>query len=264
MKSNRLIITLIVILSIMCITITTGFIYLLVNGNGFNFAFDFSNKSMKLIDSYEALPDTITDISLHLYSTDIEIRESETDKILVEYYSNKDNNPTIEYTDTTIKVDESNYNVSCIGICNNRRQVVLHIPSEYYGKININTMSGDILSYIDLSSIDLKVSTTSGDLKLNIVGNIDIKTTSGDINISEVNKIMNIKTTSGDISINELNIKEDSYIKATSGDVSISNNNSKCYVEVRTNSGDQYINNSDRKSDLVLSIITTSGDVRVN
>ena len=264
MKNRSSIITLIIILSVLCIALTGGFVYLLVNGEGIHFNFNLSFKQMDLVDSYEVLPNDITSIEMNLYSTDVEIKESTNDKILVEYYSNKDNNPKIEYTDNNIKINENNYNVGCIGFCNNRRKVVLNIPSNYYGEYIISTKSGDILSNIDLTNSITKISTMSGDVRLNIVGNIEISTMSGDIKIDKINDTIKVKTTSGDILISELNIKENSSINTTSGDVLVSNNNSNCYVDVKTLSGDKYINKSDRKSDLVLTINTTSGDVRVN
>lgn len=264
MKNRSSIITLIIILSVFCIALTGGFVYLLVNGEGIHFNFNLSFKQMNLVESYEALPNNINSIKLNLYSTDVEIKESKDNNILVEYYSNKDNNPKIEYTNNNITIDENKYDVSCIGFCNNRRKVIVYVPSEYSNELNINTKSGDIFSNIDLSNNIVNISTMSGDVRLDTVSELQVSTMSGDIRINKINKLTNISSMSGDVSINELNIKENSNIKTASGDVIISNNNSNCYVDVRTTSGDKYINKSDRKSDLVLTINTTSGDVRVN
>ena len=89
MKKNRVIIIFIVLLSIVCILITSGFIYLMVNEFNFNTSFNFStNKKMNLVNSYETLPSNVESINFKLYSTDIEIKKSVNDKVLVEYYSN--------------------------------------------------------------------------------------------------------------------------------------------------------------------------------
>ena len=125
MKNNSLTITLIVLLSIIALSLTGFLVYAMVKGDNMHFNFNFSNKSMKLIDSYETEITTLEDIKLNLYSTDVEIKESENEKVLVEYYSNKENNPKIDYTDTKIEINEEKYDVSCIGFCNQRRKTMV-------------------------------------------------------------------------------------------------------------------------------------------
>ncbi len=260
---NKATIATIIILSIFCLLLTSGFIYLLTNSNNIHFSFDFSDKSMNLVDSYEVLPDDIKNIKINVHSTDVEIKESN-EKILVEYYSNRENNAKFTYDETSITLDENNFDVSCIGFCNSRRKVVLYIPSNYSGEYNISTKSGDIKSSIDLSNNNVNISAMSGDVRLDIIGNANVSTMSGDIEINKVNKKINLSAMSGDIKINDLNIIEDSDIKTSSGDVKVNNNIANCYVDVKTSSGDKHINKSDRKSDVVLKINTSSGDVRVD
>lgn len=265
---NKATIATIIILSIFCLLLTSGFIYLLTNSNSIHFNFDFTNKPMNLVDSYEVAHADIYNIKFNLHSTDVEIRKSTDGKILVEYYSNKENNPKIEYTEDTIIIDETKYDLSCIGFCNSRRKVVLYIPeytsNEYLYNYEIATKSGDISSNIDLSNGKVVFSAMSGDIKLNTVREAIISTMSGDIEINRVNEKINLSAMSGDIKINELNIIEDSDIKTSSGDVKVNNNIANCYVDVKTSSGDKHINKSDRKSDVVLKINTSSGDVRVD
>ena len=71
-------------------------------------------------------------------------------------------------------------------------------------------------------------------------------------------------TTSGDIKIVTLNIDTESEINTISGDIEIDNNECNCYIDFSTISGDNHIKKSDRKSDLVLKVKTTSGDISVN
>lgn len=280
MKNNTAIIILIVILSIIALAMIGGFIFLM--NFGFRFNFNFNGKEMELVDSVTAKCDTIKKIDFDLSSTDVEIKKSENEEIIIELYSNTEENPQIEKDEDAIRLNEKNAKQSWGFFVNNRRKVVVYIPNDYIGEFDINTSSGDVLSQIDLSRNNAFISTTSGDIKLESIcystinttsgdvrvgtgsDSLSIKTTSGDVSIDKVQKDINVKTTSGDIRIEKLNINANSRIEATSGDVTINNNECNCYVEASSTSGDRHINHSDRKSDIVLDIKTTSGDINVN
>lgn len=299
MKNKSTVITLIVILFVLAISLIFGMV-LLINKN-FNIIFDFnlSSKNMKIVDSYEAINNDINKVDFNLYSSDVEIKSSTDDKLKIEYYSSKDKNSKIKVTDNIISLNEADSHAFCFGICHNQRKVILYIPSKYVLSINIITRSGDIKSSINLdesliniktnsgdvilkNTTDLSIVTTSGDIliekankaKLNTtsgdivingeISNLDTKTTSGDVLINKINNQLNMNTTSGDINVNELNIKNNSMINTTSGDILIKNNISDSYIEFNTKSGDSRINKSNRKSDVVLTVRTTSGDISVN
>ena len=281
MKSKDLIISLIVILSVFALSLAGMLLFLLRNGSSVIFNFDFGNTNLELIDSKETEPSEINKIYFNLYSTDVIVKDSENEKILVEYYSNRENNPKIELSKESIIVDESKYDVSCVGFCNSRRRVVLYLPSTYEEQIEIETKSGDVTGLKDLSNNNLKIKTSSGDVTLNQTNKVNVTTSSGDINIDktetvkattssgeiEINTILGkatLQTSSGDVEITKIVLKEDSSIITSSGDVDIENNEGNCFVEVQTSSGDQRIKKSDRKSDVVLNIKTSSGDISVN
>ena len=281
MKSKGLIITLIVVLSLFTIAISGGLIFLLTRGEDFKFNFNFENANLELIESKEVENTEINKLYINVKSTDIFIKESENDKVLVEYYSNRKNNPKIELLNNTIIVDESEYDVSCVGFCNQRRKIMIFIPESYEGDLEIDTKSGDVKSTTDLSKNNTKINTSSGDVTLSKTGIINVSTSSGDINLDkakelkattssgdiEINTIydkLSIETSSGDVEIEKINLKDNSNIQTSSGDVEISNNEGLCYIDVTTSSGDQKIKKSDRKSDIVLSIKTNSGDISVN
>ena len=226
----------------------------------------FINKdyNINLIDSYEADVNSIDKFDLNLKSTDIEIKESKNEKILVEYYSNTDSDVKIKCEDNNIIVDENETQKNINFSINNSKKVILYVPETYVGDYELKTQSGDINSEIDLSNNNVKVSSSSGDISLYVVSNIDVLTSSGDISVDKINERADIKSSSGDINIGKLNIKEDSSISSSSGDINIGSNESNCYIETKTSSGDVNVNKSDRKSDLVLKITTSSGDIRVD
>ncbi|MBR1413083.1 MAG: DUF4097 family beta strand repeat protein [Bacilli bacterium] len=262
MKSRGLTIFLIVLLFIIAVGLSGGLAFLLIKGNNFNFSFNIGNSKMEVVDSLKVNYTDVAKIILNLSSTDIEIKESTDEMILIEYQSNQDNNGKIEYKDNIIIIDEEKANLSCVGFCNSNRKIVLYIPEYYDNEYDLTTTSGDILSNIDFNKAT--ISSNSGDISLKEVNNIKINTTSGDIKLTNINNAVNITTISGDILIDKMMIKDNSSIKTTSGDVIISDNQSVCYIETKTTSGDVSINNNNRKSDIVLDIKTTSGDISVS
>ena len=262
MKSKNLIISLIVLLSIFVIGLATGLFILIRKGYDLNFLIKFNKEKTKLVEKIEKETEEVNNIKLNVYSTDVEIKESD-NVIRLEYYSNTEENAKIEFENGSIILDEQKYETDCIGFCNVNRKVVIYVPESYDGNYDIETTSGDISSKINMLN-NTKIKTTSGDIKLNNTNNITINTTSGDIDINKINNKIDAKTTSGDIDINKLNIETNSLIQTTSGDVEIDNNMSGCYIETNSVSGDIKVSKSDRKSDLILKIKTTSGDISVN
>lgn len=263
MKNNKFAIALIILLSVIVILLTGGMIYLLTGGSNIPFNFNFTEKSMTLVDSYTTEVVNVNKINLNLNSTDVEIIESAKENITVEYFSNRDKNAKIEYNNGTIIVDEEKYDTSCIGICNTRRKIVVSVPSTYKTNYEIKLKSGDLRSLIDLSGNNMAISTMSGDIDLTMIGDVSMATMSGDIEIDKIAGSVAISTMSGDVKIDEFNITSSSAISTMSGDVKIKKL-SDCYVDTSTKSGDVKVSNNNRKSDIVLKIETSSGDISIN
>ena len=227
----------------------------------------FANKNLreiKLNNKFEADVSEVNKIYLDLGSIDVELKESDKDKILVEYYSNTDKDIEITNKENCITIEkDANYDVNKF-VFFNYKKVVIYVPKTFIGEYELKVQSGDIKSEIDLSNNLANITTSSGDISLNIIGEANVTSSSGDIKINKISKKANITASSGDININTLDIKDSSSITASSGDIEIKNNQSNCYVEAETRSGDTKVNKSDRKSDIVLKIKTSSGDINVN
>ncbi len=260
---NKVAISLIVILSVCVILLTGGMIYLLNGGSKIKLDFMFGNRNMILVDNYTTEAININKIYLNLNSTDVEIIDSIDNNVKVEYYSNRDNNAKIEYDNGVLSVNEEKYDTSCIGICNTRRKVVVSVPSEFKTDYEIKLKSGDLKSSIDLSDNNMAISTMSGDIRLGKVSNVSMATMSGDVEVNDIIGSAAISTMSGDVRIYNFDITANSSISTMSGDVKISHL-SESYVEASTKSGDVKVNNNDRKSDIILKINTTSGDISIN
>ena len=144
-------------------------------------------------------------------------------------------------------------------------------------EVTIQTSSGKITSG---NFNILSAEASSGDIKVGAIGEATIKTSSGKISIESANKIQaeassgdisinsienncNLTTNSGSIDVNSLNITENSSINAKSGNININEKND-IYVEANTKSGNEEVKENNRKSDIVLNITTTSGNINVS
>lgn len=266
-----------VLLVLFLIVGVTICLVLVVNRVGFS-----SNSDLELVDSYEVEVGDVDKLFINIFSVDIFYKESENDKILIEYYSNvEDKDVKFEKIDRQVNVEEIENKDNNV-IINKNNKIIVYVPLSYEGEYEIKTKSGDIKSEINFLNNKTEIDTNSGDIALKNINSANIKTSSGDIiignatnNISivtidgdvkveSIEKNVNIVTSSGDVTINKFNITENSSINTVSGDVDIKENTSVCYIETKTTSGDVKINKNDRKSDVVLKIETTSGDINVD
>ena len=279
MNNRRVLISLIVILSIMCVSLISGMIILMNKDIGFSLGL---TKKTHIVDTFELHTSKVSELDFNLYSADVEIKEIDDDMITIDYYSDKETDKIISLENGRIIVNEENSKTICLGICFNSRKVVAYVPKDYIGIYNIVTRSGDVKFNIDTTQNSVDIKTTSGDIEIESTtkaklqstsGDItvkgeanvlNIKTTSGDIKVNKVSKTIDLSSTSGSISVDTLSITGDSNINSISGNVNIKNNESDCYVDYSTISGDKVINKSNRKSDLTLKVITISGDIKVN
>lgn len=292
MNKNGLII-LIVFLALVIVTMTGGFIYLLSS----NFSWgeiNFVERKSKLIDTqtYESL-DSIT---LDTKAIDIVIQESNTEEIITEVYSNKniDYSSSIEDNKLTLKAHQKNsVTLFSFGFSS---KVIVKLPSNYAGELNIDAKVGDI-SIKTFNDLNATIVNSVGDLSIDELKNVNIEITTGDIYVKEAKEI-NIKLNTGDIDINEVsvlkidsktgdisikNIDDSFSIKANTGDIDIKRADLKAnskidhrtgdinikkltnaYIEVSSKVGDTKVNNNDRYAELTCTIKNNVGDIRVN
>ncbi len=135
----------------------------------------------------------------------------------------------------------------------------IKVSTSLKANTTIKTTSGDVSLN---SAADVDIHTTSGDINIGDVKNVSIVSVSGEIQGNKIEGKSKISTTSGDIKINQFQCKENSEIKSVSGEVEI-NNVENAYIETKTVSGDSEIANNDRKSEYTLFIKTTSGDIHI-
>ena len=288
-------ITLITLLSILLIFVL-GIMIFLFKGNyefsTFNFSF---GESKTLVEEKEIY--NIKKLNIEANRGDVLVESSEEyiNSIKVELYSDHAEEYEITEKDNEIKVVLKDKRIVTMFGSNGSR-IKIYVPTTYdkdvviinkTGDINIGKLSNSNLN-IKLTTGDIKVkeaksiisSLTTGDVELNKVGKADItattgdidindanivkvKLTTGDITLGDVNGSLDITSTTGDIEVDSANLTENSNIKSGTGDVEIKST-TNCYIEAKANIGDTKVNNNDRKSDIVLTITSRVGDIRVN
>ena len=288
-------ITFIVILSILAIVLTGGFIFLLrSNFNWSSFDFSLGSYSDKLVDSKTFT--SAEEINVDTKAIDLFVEVSNDDNITVELYSDKevDYSFTNENDIVNLKAHINNY--ISFGFLSKSPRLVVKVPKEYAAKFTVDSKVGDIHiasfeslkptiksttgdikiekveeSTIDVGTGDVKITEAkvlnikqgTGDIKVQDVDSIDINANTGDVKIQKVNNKMNIINGTGDIKIQDAFINENSSITNRTGDIKIQSL-SGAYIEANNKVGDIKVNNNDRHLELTCTIHTNTGDISVN
>lgn len=277
MKNRGLIITLIILLAI-CSVLLTGILVLGLSGK-------YSSNSLNIFRKYKVsneliLDETYTDnysnIRIKTNAANIEIKHGSETHLVVhgkkEYLtvSNLEKELEIEYKNEPCRFFCINYAVS---------KIELYLSDEYAGKINIDNDYGDIeIDEYLKSDVEIKssfgdtiikgankatVKSAAGDVKLGEVNIAEIDNNYGDIKIDKINKKATINDDCGDIKIKDLFIEENSSINNNLGDINVNHTND-IRIDADTSLGDKKVNNNNYKSDIVLKISNSCGDIEVN
>lgn len=297
MKNRGLIITLIILLSLVCIALGV-FMILGINGRiSFrNFGIFSINKISKTKILDEVYENTFDDIDITTDISNIVIKQSDDDNVRVIIYGNLDKDKfSVDSTNDDLKINYKGK--KCFGFCFNveMSKIEVYIPSNYdknivvknaYGDIEIGEfLNADITVVEDCGDVSItgakrvdvknklgdikvdqanyaKIEDNCGDVKVGKVDDITVKNNLGDIKIKSVNNYLNIDEDCGDIEIDNLVLNKDSVIKNNLGDVKIGTTN-QIYIDAKTSLGDTNIRNNYHKSDILLKIDNSCGDIRV-
>ncbi len=286
---------LIIFLTIVVVLMIGGFIYLLrSNFSWDNFGISFGNT--KLVESKEF--ESINEINVDTKAIDLIVKESDTDSVLVEIYSNKNLDYSIEENEGKLNVHVNYTSTVTLFSLGNNTRVVIKLPKSYDGKFNVDAKVGDItidsfenleptinntvgdltiknvksviVEELGTGDIDIESADTiqikkhsTGDVNIDAVNTLFIKTNTGDITVKNVNNIFDIEGKTGDIKIDNADLKGDSKIEHKTGDIKIKSLTG-AYVEVSSKVGDTKVNNNDRYSEYTCTIKNNTGDIRVN
>jgi len=258
---SKFIKTLVVIIGVILIALVVFFGVMLIKHN-FNIKDMFSNiESTELIAEKEL--NFSKKISLETNSGTIEVRESDDDKMKVELYSSHAKSYSINEEDTiSINIKESKLGFFKRLFNHEIAKIVLYLPVDYDGDINIKNSVGSVKVY---NFVDARVNIDSdvADVKIKEVKDLDVKVNVGDVRVDLINNSLNANINIGDLNIKELLIKEDSSIKLDVGSVYIKNTND-IYINSKVNTGNINVKNNNRYSDLTLKVKVNVGDINID
>lgn len=278
MKNKSSIITLIVVLSILAIGVIGLLVMLLTNNITFHGLFgnvNFSTSKTIIHDEYYENKYNLIDINNSL--GDIYLFNSEDEKIHVVVYGEEDMLSIEDNESLKIKYKGK----SCFGFCFNYEaaKIEVYIPTDYDKKIKVENSAGNIKvndfpsAILDIDSDlgdtkignikELNIVSDAGDIDVNSVNRIKAENNLGDIKIDKVTEYLDIEDDCGDIKIKNIDIKESSRITNNMGDIKIGQTND-IRIESKVSLGEEKVNDSNSKSDIVLDIKNSCGDIEVN
>lgn len=269
--------------------------------NGFNFdTCDNCNDEDCTEDkqNYDFDIKDINDFDIDLISADITIKESSDDKVKIETYTNDKTRIKTENESGAIKIQQQGNNVGSwfsFGF-HQSSKVILELPKSYNKDFKVKTISGEIVSNMDLNLNKVSIATTSGDTKIReltcksinaksisgelkadkIKGSCELGSTSGDIDVSSLDGSLNANTVSGTVKADFENITGDISVHSVSGDVVFRiPESSGILIDYNATSGDilsdyPYTSQGKHRSTIEIGnkqyhgdISTTSGDFRL-
>jgi len=214
---------------------------------GFDFR-RFSNGTPAVSTTYVAQSTDCQTITIKGISENYRITQGSGSRIEVIYYEDEQTSFSIEEHGNTLVVTEKykfvfmlfNFDFNSF-----QREVVISVPADFTGVIELNTSSGNIrIQGLDDCS-SLQVSTKSGNINCdgaNVSKNLSLSSLSGNITCKRVQADdLSLKATSGDVVCEDVTVKRDLSVDVTSGNIT-----------------------TDRLQAATISLQTRSGDIKVN
>ncbi len=276
MKNNSLIIALIIVLGIIVLALSVFLVFALSNTNITN-SFNWSKTEYQNVIYNKTYENVFSNININSDAANIFIKNSTTSETKV-IINGKEENLAISDQDT-LDIKLSEQKIKWFIFNYKTARIEIYLPEDYSGEININNKYGDIeiedfvnanitikSAYGDTNvdrAKELNVESSAGDIKVNEVERITADNNLGDIKISLVKAYLDINADCGDIKIDEVNLTENSQIKDSLGSIKIRHTND-IRIDARTDLGDSKIYDNNYKSDIVLIIKNSCGDIKVN
>ena len=263
MKNRGFIIALIILLSFIIIFLIS-FLYNALTGNfdfkNLNNIFEGETTNLIIDKSYDI--EEIENLKIKSNLGDIKLKVSEDSAVKCEIYGKDVEDVEINLNDKELDITYNKKGISLFGSDSYKRDIILFIPEEYSGNVNINSDCGDI-EISDLKNISLDIKQECGDVDIGEVKTLLVENALGDVKVKRVTDKCVIESDCGDIKIENVEIKEDSSIRNDLGDVKIEKINN-IYIDAETDLGEVEINSDNNKnSDIRLEIECDCGDIKI-
>ena len=186
----------------------------------------------KLETNDHEINDNFKDIKIITDTADIEFILSEESNGLVVCNEQKNANHLVKVKDNTllIEVDDNRKWYEHIGINFNTPKITIYLPKNEYGKLLIESSTGDINipKNFKFKSIDILEDTGNITNYGSVYENIKIKTSTGNIQTENITASMiEFSTSTGNVDVIDINCSNDIKINVSTGNVNIVDTNCK-------------------------------------
>ncbi len=206
---------------------------------------------------------TVTELKLELGVSDVEVRKSDKEKIIFEYFDKAEPIYSIKEENGTVTMSDINTGASSkikFGM-GKYYKTIISVPNGYQGDLILKTVLGDILvKNFSSKENNLNIKNENGEIKLDgvAVTNLNIESKASDITIKNIN-VSNVDIVTVDGEIKTSNIQCAKYsVNGETTDVEIKNV-SVGGVSVAITAGDVYFENV--KAGGTVKISSRSGDI---
>lgn len=254
MKNKGIKIVLIILLIIIAISLINVMIFAIIHkdkNDKISFL-AFGNKTEMLFQN-EYNQNEINNISINATSSNVKFQEGNSDKVKVTVYGHKNQDVTVKLEENELEIKKENNVFQLFAFfCWFRDEIIIEIPKDYNGDIQIKTSSGKI-ELLDLEQANMQIESTSGNIECGNMSNGNLKTTSGNIRMGNSNEVT-LKATSGNIMAEE--IRNKGTIQTSSGKIEVKEIKQG---EIESTSGKVKIEKANR-----ITATTTSGSIHIN
>ena len=250
-------------LLITAILVVVGYFGYLFYKNDFDFKKMFGiGTSEKLIEEKDI--ELLKNLEIKFNTGTVDIVPSEDGKIKVMLYSDRECEHSINTEELgTAKIEINEKKLSFFKRIFNHKQarILVYIPSDYEGNIDIDGDVGDInIDNYKYSILNTKLNV--GDIYIDGIKEATVDLDAGNLKIKQLFSDMDLKVNAGNIKMKEVTLLKNSNIHVNVGNVTIEETN-EIKIEADAKVGTKDIKKSDDKAEISLNIIVDVGNITV-
>lgn len=190
--------------------------------------FDFRKLStVEYTDNTYSVNGSFKDIKIDADTEIITFLPSSDGKCTVECHEIKDAPHEVKNSNNTLIIAESQKKKSWnISFQAETPSITIYLPEKEYGKLRIDSDTGDVMIPIDFSFEEIEIDLDTGDVNClaSAKGKIEIKTDTGDISLADVSaENMDLKSHTGKIELSDIKLNNELEIKEDTGAVLMEN-----------------------------------------
>lgn len=221
------------------------------------------SRGQKMESNAVMVTEDVHSLDIRLMNGDLSLHVEDQEISQVEVNGDTQDVEIILQNDGTLSIQQENTASASFFFLRGMRHchISVTLPRKLWNRICLSTMNGDIHVEEDLECTELKISTVSGDLKLEsaVSNQTTCHSVSGDIHIKDLKGILYASTKSGDVKVRgRLECCE---LRSVSGDVEFCGESGE--VKCSSTSGDVQIDMENVPQKMEISSVSGDCDIRI-